>query len=140
MGDIANFASGSARGFITKEDKVLLIKEKGEENWETPGGRIHKSDENPIETCKREILEETGYRVNVERLLDVCVHVFEDGKRVFHIIYKCNLEEKVKEPDPDIVDVKWFSKSEIKELLKQNKADFHDKNVFESFAKGKFDF
>jgi 8-oxo-dGTP diphosphatase len=83
MEDIANFTSGSVRGFIAKEGRVLLVKEKGEENWETPGGRIRKSDENPIETCKREILEETGYRVNAVSLLDVSVHVFEMEKEFF---------------------------------------------------------
>ncbi|MFQ5648292.1 MAG: NUDIX domain-containing protein [Candidatus Aenigmatarchaeota archaeon] len=135
MEEIATFASCSVRGFITKGNKVLLVKEKGEETWETPGGRMHKTDKNPVEACEREVLEETGYKADVQKVLDVCTHMFEDGRRVFHIIYECGLKEKVKEPDPDITGIKWFSKSEIKELLKQGKADFHDKGVFDMFVK-----
>jgi len=68
---------------------VLLMNERDE--WELPGGRI-EIGESPEECLRREIFEELGLRVAVDRLLDTWLFEVIPGKHVFIATYACRLE------------------------------------------------
>lgn len=50
----------SARAIVFSDESILVISDKTGGKYILPGGRIEK-DEIPLETLKREVLEETGY-------------------------------------------------------------------------------
>jgi len=52
--------------FNQKKDQVLLIKRRDIPVWVLPGGGI-ESDESPEEAAIREVLEETGFSVTIDR-------------------------------------------------------------------------
>ncbi len=59
------------RGFILKDDKVLLVREDADEGrWTLPGGWADVN-ESPSESVVREVEEESGYIVKPLRLLAV---------------------------------------------------------------------
>ena len=124
------------RAFVEKDNKIILVKEKKERSWETPGGsvRLHESLEQAL---KREVLEETGYSVKIEKLM--LTHIggskFIKKTRVLCLIYKVKLIKKVRKPLPDVVGIKWFSKNEIRNILKEEKVDWHDKKLFKVWVK-----
>ena len=64
-------AMGGACVVFDEAGRVLLVRHTyGRLNWELPGGGA-EPDESPDETALREILEETGLEVEIERLTGV---------------------------------------------------------------------
>lgn len=57
------FSRPSARAIIIKDGKVLLVYSKKYDYYKFPGGGIEKG-ENHSEALRREVLEETGFRVD----------------------------------------------------------------------------
>src|SRR5262245_42920607 len=63
--------SVSVAGVVVREDgRVLVIKRADNGAWEAPGG-VLELDERPEEGACREVLEETGIKVETERLTGV---------------------------------------------------------------------
>ena len=60
----------SASIFNVSGEKVLLIRRKDNNNWAVPGGYM-EAGESFSEACKREVWEETGLAVNVNRLIGI---------------------------------------------------------------------
>jgi 8-oxo-dGTP diphosphatase len=64
----------AAYGVCAREEQVLLARfvppGGRERHWTLPGGKVEHA-EDPIDAVVREFTEETGYRVQVERLLGV---------------------------------------------------------------------
>ena len=56
---------------VTKDNKVVLVRDKGEDRFTLPGGRT-RAGEKAEETAKRETEEETGYQVkDVRKIFEV---------------------------------------------------------------------
>jgi len=60
----------SAFVFDAKHEKVLLIQRSDDGKWAVPGGAMI-AGESLSEACAREVLEETGLKIKVNRLLSV---------------------------------------------------------------------
>jgi ADP-ribose pyrophosphatase YjhB (NUDIX family) len=60
----------SAFVFDSKREKVLLIQRTDDGKWAVPGGAM-MAGESLSEACEREVLEETGLKIKVNRLLSV---------------------------------------------------------------------
>ncbi|MFH1956829.1 MAG: NUDIX domain-containing protein [Patescibacteria group bacterium] len=58
-----------ARVVIYNKGKILLVRNKGESFWYPPGGQWEYEKENIIEAARREVEEEVGLKVNIEKLL-----------------------------------------------------------------------
>ena len=60
-------------GILVEDDKILLVKQKinPSRTWSLPGGRV-EAGEQLEEAVIREVLEETGVKTKVEKLLYVC--------------------------------------------------------------------
>ncbi len=75
----------SAVIFDTQRQKILLTQRQDNGRWCLPGGRMEPG-ENVVEACVREVREETGLEVQVQRLIGVysSPHLaieYADGKR-----------------------------------------------------------
>ena len=81
---------------ITKDDK-FLITQRGEDmphplQWEFPGGKL-KAGESPESCIIREIKEELGIRVDVDRLLPSVVHNY--GNQSIRLIpFICSMRDE----------------------------------------------
>jgi ADP-ribose pyrophosphatase YjhB (NUDIX family) len=72
-----------------RREKILLTRRSDNGRWCLPGGRM-ESGESASEACEREVLEETGLRVRVTRLIGIYtspdfVIEYADGNR-FQIV------------------------------------------------------
>ncbi|MCK1997587.1 NUDIX hydrolase [Psychrobacillus psychrodurans] len=64
-------------GLIMKDNKLLIMQDKGQPYFYVPGGRI-KMNEKSEDAVKREIQEELGVEVNVNRMLWINENFFKE--------------------------------------------------------------
>ncbi len=81
-----------ARAVIIKDESILLIYEQKNDMYTLPGGRI-ENHESPLDTVKREVKEETGYRIKNAKPTLVIHETFEDSKWQHHI-FLCDIDKR----------------------------------------------
>jgi ADP-ribose pyrophosphatase YjhB (NUDIX family) len=80
---------GCSAAIFDEQGRILLTRRADNGKWCLPGGRM-ESGESAAEACEREVLEETGLRVRVKRLVGVYSHpdqlvIYLDGNKA-HIV------------------------------------------------------
>ena len=123
-----------AGGFIyaKKEQKFLVIYHNDLKMFLYPGGHISSNDVNPLETSKREILEETGFDDIDEIVLsnnelipiDIDTHVIPYNERLklpehyhfeFRYLFTTQSIKEVKLDSNESSNFKWISIDELRD-------------------------
>jgi ADP-ribose pyrophosphatase YjhB (NUDIX family) len=111
------------RGVVFRDDRILLVQEKMDNNrWTLPGGWADIG-ESAAESVVREVWEEAGYHTRAVKLLAV----YDRNKHphppfAFHtykLFFQCELTEDIRHVDPDnaeINGVDWFQEDDLPEL------------------------
>ena len=73
----------ACRGFVVKNGKILICHEIVDKQFFSPGGGIEKN-ETLEECCIREIREETGVIVKVQKPIITVNEYYEDWKNITH--------------------------------------------------------
>ena len=107
------------RSFVLKDDKVLLVKERADGLWTLPGGFADVS-ETPSQAVVRETKEESGYDVEVIRMLSLWDKLKHDHPLHWPHIYKCCFHCKHLSGEPqeniEISDIDFFKIDNIPPL------------------------
>ena len=114
-------------GVIIRNTKVLLVKRKAGEGllrWQFPGG-IVENNETDEHALLREIHEETGCVVEIEKYMGNRLHPYTK-KQVGYYICRYN-SGNLKTLDDDLEDIQWVEKSEI--------SDYFTTSIFEPIEK-----
>lgn len=98
---------------VLKDKKILMAKrtkkllEGGK--WGIIGGFVNR-DETLEQAIKREVFEETGYKVEYVELLRVIDNPDRPGedRQNINFVYTCTAVEKIGEKDWESDEVKWF--------------------------------
>lgn len=72
-----------ACGIIIKDNHVLMVKNNVDNYFYSLGGAVHVG-ESIEEACLREVLEETGFPYQIDRLLFIHELLFDKGHEVWH--------------------------------------------------------
>ena len=105
---------------ILDAGKILLVR-RGQEplrgEWSLPGGAVHIG-EGLQEAVHREILEETGLAVRVEKIVEVLERIIrdEEGGVRFHYVlvdYLCRAEGGRLEAATDVTEARWVDRLEF---------------------------
>ena len=107
-------------GIVFSEAGVLLIKrgsEPGRGLWSIPGGAVELGETLHV-ACAREVLEETGLKVEVGPLVEVFERrMFDDAGAVeYHYVlldYLCRCQADQPRNGDDAADAKWVSLAEL---------------------------
>jgi ADP-ribose pyrophosphatase YjhB (NUDIX family) len=87
LGKEGKIRVGCSAAILDERGRILLTRRTDNGQWCLPGGAL-ESGESAAEACEREVLEETGLRVRVKRLVGVYSHpdqlvVYPDGNKAF---------------------------------------------------------
>jgi 8-oxo-dGTP diphosphatase len=123
------------KGIILHEGKVLIVKrsadeEIGRDSWETVGGKIEFGED--LETALiREINEETGLTVAVERILFATTFKTDPVRQVVILSYLCKSSTRQVVLSAEHSDYQWADADQLRSLLpKAILQDFEQNNVF----------
>ncbi|MGR2805336.1 NUDIX domain-containing protein [Vibrio harveyi] len=108
---------------ILNESNQLLLQKKSDGSWSLPAGMIEPG-ESPSQAVIREVREETGLAVEVERVLGVFGgegfgFAYPNGDQVEYtvIMFKCQQTGQFAEDlDEETSELAWFSKSDMPTL------------------------
>ncbi|MCP4352083.1 MAG: NUDIX hydrolase [Desulfobacterales bacterium] len=108
------------RAGIVKEDKILLVKERRDCKWALPGGWSDVG-ETPTEGIVREVEEETGFVVKVDRLISIRDqslggYVPRYPVHVYKLFFLCNLVDGSAKDNMEISEIDFFPFNGLPEL------------------------
>lgn len=115
--------------FVVKQNEVLLLKHRKLGVWLQPGGHIEER-ETPDEAARREVLEETGYRVELigseekvsEESFDlpepfnVNLHRIKEGHWHCDLQYLARVDGREQDYEYEDEFIGWFSREELEDL------------------------
>lgn len=105
MPDLPKHSVSVAGIVVDDSDRVLLIQRRDNGHWEPPGG-VLELDESFESGVRREVLEETGMRIEVERLSGIYKNV---SRGIVAIVFRCRPGEGTAHPTDESAAVEWFA-------------------------------
>jgi 8-oxo-dGTP diphosphatase len=103
-------ALGAACVIFDGGGRVLLVHHTyGRLNWELPGGGSEPG-EAPDGTARRELLEETGLRAELDRLTGVYFEPDHDFGPMLHFVFRCRWHDRL-DPiasSPEVSEVRYW--------------------------------
>jgi len=106
---------------VRRADEILLVRRADNRDW-TPITGIVDPGEQPAVAARREVLEETGVTVEVERLAWVnagppVVHANGDRARYLDHCFTCRyVTGEAHVADDESIDVAWFTVSDLPQM------------------------
>lgn len=100
--------------FTPDRNSVLLIQRRDVPVWALPGGGIEKN-ETPEETVIREIFEETGFTVEIKRLVGVYIPMNKLTKHTH--VYECVILSGSAIISPETRAVQFFKLNALPKLI-----------------------
>ena len=125
----------AAYAVIIQEDRILLAywKQDGKEGWTLPGGGLDLA-EHPVDGCRREVFEETGYEARIDRMLGIDVghwpaEARADGSvrdfQALRLVYEATIigGELTHEVDGSTTHAAWIPLADIGKLNRVSLVD-----------------
>ncbi|MET9400097.1 NUDIX domain-containing protein [Kitasatospora sp. NPDC002965] len=106
--------SVSVAGVVVREDgRVLAIRRADNGAWEPPGGVLELS-EAVEDGVRREVFEETGIKVGVERLTGVYKNV---TRGIVALVFRCRPEGGTARLSDESTAVDWLTPAEVSDRM-----------------------
>lgn len=125
----------AAYAVMIHEGKILLAywKQDGKEGWTLPGGGLDLA-EHPVDGCRREVFEETGYEAKIERMLGIDVghwpgEIRPDGSvkdfQALRLVYEATVVggELTHEVDGSTTHAAWIPLEDVQKLNRVSLVD-----------------
>jgi len=117
--DYVRKAMGCAAALVTADGRVLLMRRAYPPgDWVMPGGNA-EVDESPLQTLQREVREELGLMVEVERLAGVYYQADHRAGEFIHFVFVAPIppDPVVRHPVDEIAEWSLFSRDALPEPM-----------------------
>lgn len=106
--------SVSVAGIVVRDDdRVLVIKRDDNGQWEAPGG-VLELNESFEAGVRREVLEETGLEVTVERLTGVYKNLTHG---IVALVYRCRPSGGEPQATEEAREIRWMTSEEVQSAM-----------------------
>jgi 8-oxo-dGTP diphosphatase len=106
--------SVSVAGIVVRDDdRVLVIRRDDNGHWEAPGG-VLELDESFEDGVRREVLEETGLKVTVERLTGVYKNL---AHGIVALVYRCCPAGGDARATAEAREVRWMTREGVQSAM-----------------------
>lgn len=98
------------RGAVIRDGRILLVREKVDGRWAMPGGWADIGDQ-PGAMVAREVWEESGFKVSVDRLVgvfDLSRQIPREFYNVYKLVFLCTILEGEPTPSIETLEVDFF--------------------------------
>ncbi len=126
------------RGCIYREGEILLVSELADGGrWTMPGG-FSDPNEGPSESCAREVAEEAGLIVKINKLCGI----YDRDKRggtspypfhIYKLFFLCEVTGTCQKSALETGDPKWFPVNALPELSLDRTSPWHVARMYEHF-------
>lgn len=113
MGETPKHSVSVAGIVIDSDDRILVIRRRDNNHWEMPGG-VLELEESFEEGVRREIAEETGMSVHVERLTGVYKNI---TRGIVSLVFRCRPGGQPIHPTDEAREVRWMTRAEVAEAM-----------------------
>lgn len=124
---------------IKQGNRILLARKPTQKEFRFVGGFVDPNDENEIQSCKREGLEETG--LELDNFKFICSRKVQDWRYrgikeqgIMTHLYECEVIFGCPTPMDDIEELKWFNFEDLKKNYEKILVSEHIK-LFEDYIK-----
>ena len=128
--DAARMAIGAACAIFDGRGDVLLVRHAyGRLNWELPGGGSQPG-EAPDDTARRELLEETGLELEIDRLTNVYFEIHHADGPMLHFAFRCRWDPSLAPvpSSPEITDVGFWPTGDLPTPI----SDFTERRIHDA--------
>ncbi len=106
---------------MNDEGKILLLTIPNRDIWSFPKGHM-EADETVEQATRREVLEETGYEINITKQLSDIVYTKDDtGEPIRIFMFLSTINKKISSGEEGIAK-EWFTVEEAEKKLFPNLA------------------
>jgi 8-oxo-dGTP diphosphatase len=106
--------SVSVAGIVVRDDgRVLVIRRNDNGHWEAPGG-VLELGESFEDGVRREVLEETGLEITVERLSGVYKNL---ANGIVALVYRCRPVAGDTHPTAEAREVRWMTRDQVESSM-----------------------
>lgn len=113
MNEIPRHSVSVAAAIINNHGQALAIQRRDNRHWEPPGG-IVEHGETLEQALNREVHEETGLTIDIERLTGIYHNL---TRNVIAFVYRCHTTGGELRTTPETHDAEWLTKEEITEYM-----------------------
>jgi ADP-ribose pyrophosphatase len=112
---------------IDEKKRVLLVRQyrlpAGKKLWELPAGKVDEG-EKVLQTAKRELIEETGYRARSwKKLVGYYPSPGYVAEKMTIFVAKDLTEGEAHPMDDERIEKRWFTRKEIDKLIGEGKIE-----------------
>ena len=104
-------------------NQLLFVRKSEDGVWGLPAGAIEPG-ESPKEAIKREVFEETGYKVSPTRIAGIfggaaLRYTYPNGHKVEYLVtlIECEVIEQVAASDNEISEMKYFAEDDMPKIV-----------------------
>ena len=102
---------------IERDGRILLSRRRADQSmpllWEFPGGKVEPG-EAPVEALTREVREELGCAVTVERIDEVVFHAYEEFD-LYMLVYRCRISEGAPRA-VEVAEIAWIERARLPDM------------------------